>query len=569
MYARIFWFVVFSAFVLPAAAQNAEGDWQGTLALPNGGDLRLVFHIRKDADRYGGTMDSPDQGASGIPLGAIKADGASLAFDVPSLRGEFRGTWDDAGNQWRGDWMQSGLRLALNLTRANGSPAQTPESLAGLNGDWDGILDTGTVRLRLVIHISVTKTVIAASMDSIDQGVNGLPITSVRQDGSTVKIELSAIAAGFEGTLDAGGQTIIGRWTQGGTTLPLTLARRAKGASTPVPRRPQMPKGPFPYRSESVSYDNPSAKVRLAGTLTLPQGAGPFPAVLLVAGSGPLDRDESLFGHKPFLVLADYLTRQGIAVLRVDKRGIGQSTGDFSSATSTDFASDVEAGIAFLRSRSDIDASKLGLVGHSEGGLIAPLVASRDSALAYVVLLAGPGVSGLEILLDQFLDVAQAGGLENERTAPLREFVRKAMTVIVSAPTAAEGAAQARELMRSTTDILGLPGPQIDRIVGTWSSPWFRYFLAHDPAPVLRKVNVPVLALNGSLDVQVRAGPNLAGIREALAHNANTEVHEMPGLNHLFQTATTGSVAEYGSIEETLAPAALKLVSTWIAARGR
>lgn len=560
--------LVTPVLVTPAVAQDLSGGWQGVLKLSNGGQLRLLFHFEKAPDsRYAGTMDSPDQGASDIPLGAVTAAGRDLVFDVPSIEGTFRGTWD--GERWNGAWTQGSSKLPLSLVRTTGENTPVPGSAAALVGDWDGILDLGVSRLRLVVRVRVTKTGTSASLDSVDQAAKGIPISAIRVDGAKVRLALQSIDATFEGVLEPDGRSVIGRWTQAKGTLPLTLTRRVPGAPDPVLERPQMPRPPFPYRAEEVAFENATAKVRLAGTLTLPKGSGPFPAVLLIAGSGPLDRDESLFGHKPFLVLADHLTRQGIAVLRVDKRGVGKSTGDFNSATTADLASDVEAGLVFLRSRGDIDARKIGLVGHSEGGLIAPLVASRDPTVAFAVLLAAPGVPGLEIAVAQAVEPVKREGWSEQRYTQFAALMRKAFAAAADAPSEGEAIKRATAIMQAGTDITGLSDDQLNRMIANWRSIWFRYFLAFDPGPALRQVKIPVLVMNGSLDLQVRSEDNIAAIRKALASNADAEIHALPGLNHLFQTAKTGQMEEYAAIAETFAPSALDLMTNWIVARTR
>jgi pimeloyl-ACP methyl ester carboxylesterase len=511
-------------------------------------------------------MDSPDQGASGIPLRLIAARDRALTFDVPSIGGAYRGAWDEAQARWTGEWTQGSTRLALNLARSGETP-QGP--FTGLGGDWDALLEAGSTRLRLVLHIRVAEAGTVTSLDSLDQGATGIPVSTVRRDGTTVTIESKRIAAQFVGTLGADGRTIAGRWAQAGQFFPLTFARRAEGTSAPEMRRPQTPAKPYPYREQDVAYENTATNVRLAGSLTIPPGAGPFPAVLLIAGSGPLDRDETLFGHKPFLVLADHLTRRGIAVLRVDKRGIGKSTGDHAKATTADFASDVEAGVQFLKSRPEVDARKISLVGHSEGGLIAPLVATRNPAVTSIVLLAGPGVRGDQLIVTQIVDDAKAAGWTEARLTPYEALLRNLFAAITSAPNASEAAARARDVMQAARDVHGLSDDEMTTEIQSWTSDWFRFFLSYDPVPALRQVKGPVLAINGSKDLQVAAKPNLAAIRSALAENRDVEVSELPGLNHLFQTAKTGRTVEYGVIEETFAPAALDLISNWIAARAR
>jgi fermentation-respiration switch protein FrsA (DUF1100 family) len=306
--------------------------------------------------------------------------------------------------------------------------------------------------------------------------------------------------------------------------------------------------------------------VRLAGTLTLPQGAGPFPAAILIAGSGPNDRDEYLMGHKPFLVLADFLTRHGIAVLRADKRGVGQSTGDYAAAVSADFAADVEGGVAYLRNRPDIDRRRIGLIGHSEGGLIAPMVAADEPAeIAFVVMLAGPGVSGADVLVEQVRLLMLSSGKSADEAAQAAERQRQIVHTVVSTPD--ESAL--RQKLTALLEGYGFPDGAVKAQVDKAESPWFRSFLAYDPAATLARVRCPVLALNGDKDVQVSAAQNLPAIKAAVLAGGNTHVETdlYLGLNHLFQMATTGSPSEYSSIEETMAPVVLEKVANWIAAQ--
>jgi len=301
--------------------------------------------------------------------------------------------------------------------------------------------------------------------------------------------------------------------------------------------------------------------VRLAATLTVPPGTGPFPAVVLITGSGPQDRDETLLGHKPFKVLADHLSRQGIAVLRADDRGAGQSSGTFATATSLDFAADAEAGLAYLATRKDINARKLGLVGHSEGGLIAPIVATRNRAVGFIVMMAGSGVPGDQVLLAQQALIATASGAPADLVQRANAAMRGVFAAIRAAKDETTLAATLRERLAGL-----VPEAQIDAQLKTLLSPWYRYFLTYDPAPALRTVRCPVLAIAGEKDLQVPAKENLAAIRAALEAGGNTriQIEELPGLNHLFQRATTGSPAEYARIEETMAPSVLEMVAGWI-----
>jgi len=442
------------------------------------------------------------------------------------------------------------------------SAASLVVAQAPIVGDWQGTLKAGGAELHLALHIvSGEDGALHATLDSIDQGARGIPVTTVALAGAKLTLRLDAIGGAFEGTVNDAGTTIEGTWSQG-AAVPLTFTRLSpQEAAALVPRRPQTPAKPYPYTEEDVAYQNKGANITLAATLTRPQGPGPFPAVVLITGSGPQDRDETLMGHRPFLVLADYLTRRGIAVLRADDRGVGKSRGTFATATTVDFATDVEAGVAYLRSRRDIDAKKIGLIGHSEGGVIAPMVAARDRGIAFIVMMAGPGVPGNDVLVEQNVLITQAMGASREQ-ADARGALIRALTDIVTQET--DDAARNRRMRELLAG--KAPAAQIDAQVGSLNTPWFRYFLTYDPASALRRVTCPVLAINGQLDLQVPPKQNLPAIRSALESSGNTriEVVELPGLNHLFQTAKTGSPTEYAQIEETMSPLALDTIGRWI-----
>ena len=447
--------------------------------------------------------------------------------------------------------------VAAAVVLSTAGAAQAPS----VAGDWLGTLNVGAVALRLVLHVTATSDGrLSATLDSIDQNAKGIPVSSISFKDSTLVLTVDAIKGAFQGRLGADGGTIDGTWTQVGS-LPLVL-RRVKDAAELVPKRPQNPVPPYPYRQEDVRYPNASANVSLAGTLTIPPGPGPFPAVLLLSGSGPQDRNESLMGHQPFLVLADHLTRQGVLVLRVDDRGVGKSTGNFAAATTVDFASDADAGVAFLMKRAEVNKQKVGLVGHSEGGIIAPIVGVRNPSVAFMVLLAGSGVPGDEIVIAQSSLIAEASGLPRAQVEENARNLRSMLDLIKTEPDQTVVQAKIREALTGK-----LPPAQIDLQIKTLTTPWFRHFLSYDPAPTLRSVKRPVLVMNGEKDLQVPAKQNLDAIRRALTAAGNTrfEVVEMAGLNHLFQTAKTGMPAEYGAIEETMAPAALDIISRWIA----
>jgi len=455
-----------------------------------------------------------------------------------------------------GDW-QGTLKAVVKP----GVVIQSAVTPSDIDGAWLGTLDAGAVKLRVAFHFLTTAAGLTAKMDSLDQGAKGLMVTTVSRNGVSLKLELKQLDGTFEGTIDAPRMTIAGTWTQGGRSLSLVLTRVKDTADLEL-RRPQTPAKPYPYREEEVTYENTAARLTLAATLTLPNGRGPFPAVVLITGSGPQDRDESLMGHRPFLVLADYLTRHGIAVLRADDRGVGKSGGSFATATTADFATDAEAGIAYLLTRGEIDQRKIGLVGHSEGGIIAPMVAVRNPRVAFIVLMAGSGVRGDDIIVSQSLLIAKAGGLSHEQAEKNANDFRDVLTIVKQEQDTAALQTKLREHLAGK-----IPPAQLDAQIKALSTPWYRYFITYDPAAALQRVTCPVLAITGEKDLQVPATQNLAAIRAALSAGGNThvEVDELPGLNHLFQTAKTGAPSEYALIEETMSPVALNRITRWIA----
>ncbi len=454
-------------------------------------------------------------------------------------------------------------------------PAQAQAS-PDLSGTWEGAVTTAAGQdVRLVFHFRWADDAWSVTWDSPDQGAIGLPGGPVTIDGSSVSIALSVIQGGYDAQVSADGESMVGTFKQGPASIPLSVARTARTVA-PL-ERPQEPLPPFPYLAEDVAFLNPVGGHRLAGTLTVPEGRGPFPAAILISGSGPQDRNETIQGHKPFLVLAHHLTLAGIAVLRFDDRGVGASGGDFAAATSADFATDVAAGIDYLATRPEIDESRIGLVGHSEGGLIAPLVATQRDDVAYLVLLAAPGLPGDEILLMQGALIARAGGADEVAIRDSQSVQREIFAALEGAsdPSAARDRVlailteAARRLTPAQRQSSGLTESGIESQAAQVTSPWFRYFLRHDPRGPLARVQAPVLALAGERDLQVPPRENLREIRAALRRAGNEDVTtlELRRLNHLFQTSVTGAPSEYGAITETFAPEALELISTWILER--
>ncbi len=448
-------------------------------------------------------------------------------------------------------------------------------------GSWLGTLAVQGTELRIVFHIVEGEDgTLTATIDSPDQGAAGIPVSEVTYTERHLKLVSATVAGEYEGDLSEDGSQIVGEWRQGGVALPLTVAKTEGEVATPP--RPQEPREPLPYDAVEVSYPNEAGGNELAGTLTLPRTTGPHPAVVLVSGSGPQDRNETVMGHRPFLVLSDHLTRSGIAVLRFDDRGVGGSTGVFATATSEDFATDVIAGVDYLTSRDDIAHDRIGVIGHSEGGIIAPMVAVKSDDVSFIVLMAGPAVTGEDIILEQSAIISRASGRSEADIQDDLATNREVFEIVKTEPDPEAAAGRLEELFRATaakmsqeereqaglTDDAALDA-WVQRQVAQVNSNWVRFFLTYDPAPTLAKVRVPILAITGEQDLQVPPDQNLPVMRRVLAESGNTDytIEELPGLNHLFQTAITGVPAEYARIEETIAPSALELMREWILER--
>ncbi len=446
-----------------------------------------------------------------------------------------------------------------------------------ITGDWYGTLNVqNIIKLRLVFHISETDGKLAALIDSPDQNSYGIPAGDVVFEAPNLSVKMPLLQAEYLATANSDLSELSGTFTQRNMELPLTLGRQV--VEKEVVHRPQEPKPPFPYREEEVFFKNSEAGITLAGTLTLPNEKGKFPVVVLVSGSGPQDRNEEMLDHKPFLVIADYLTRQGIGVLRYDDRGVGQSGGNFATATTRDFAGDALAAVRYLKTRPDMKKKKIGIVGHSEGGMIAPIVAAKTKEVNFIVLLAGTGLRGAELLLTQQELIARAEGASEQEIAISQKHNKQIFDLILSESDTVKLRKEIAPLLLSLYDELSEADKKAASSKGQfliasqnlYLSPWMFYFLRYDPAVNLKKLKCPVLALNGEKDLQVDPKSNLEAIRSSLkkAKNKHFTIEELPGLNHLFQTAKTGSPSEYHSIEETFSPTALKLIADWILKNG-
>ena len=441
-----------------------------------------------------------------------------------------------------------------------------------ITGSWLGKLSTGAIQLRVIFNFSVIgKDSLVATLDSPDQGAKNIKMGQVKVTGQSLKVSAPAIMGEYNGTIKSD-TTIEGTWKQAGNTMPLNLSK-LKGEFTI--NRPQEPKPPYPYTSEEVTFTNNQFNIKLAGTLTIPNGKGPFKAVIMITGSGPQNRNEELMGHKPFLVIADYLSRNGIAVLRYDDRGVGSSQGKYSDATSADLATDAQAAFNFLKNYPKINPKNIGLMGHSEGGLIAPIVASTNTDIGFIVSLAGPGVTGQQIIIRQSEDISRLSGVKESDIRESTETSKKVYKILRKENDNKKAELKILAIQKEIQEKKKASKEEIEKAVnqvkisfGANQYTWFRYFIMTDPATFWKKVKCPVLALNGEKDLQVAAKENLPAIENALkwGGNESVKVMKLPGLNHLFQHCKTGLPSEYATIEETFSPEALKIISEWILA---
>lgn len=443
-----------------------------------------------------------------------------------------------------------------------------------ITGTWYGTLDIRGQKLPLVIYISEKDKVYSSTFDSPLQGAKNIPIEITTFVGAKLLLSAKKVGFVFEGKLNSG--KIEGNFSQNGMNLLMVLSRTKEST---VLNRPQEPKPPFKYKNEEVTLKNEIEGNKLAGTLTVPTSFDQSkPILVMITGSGSQNRDEELFEHKPFLVIADDLAKKGIATLRLDDRGIGGSDKGKEGATSADFATDINSAVNYLIKKG---YKNIGLIGHSEGGMIAPIVANSNKNVKFLVLLAAPGIPIDEVLYKQTYDIGKSSGsseedlINNEKLArkifkfiqkykgsnlktDLKRLIIEDITILAAVQQNSEGMTPEEE----NAEIEKLAENQAKLV----DNPWYMYFIKFKPDDYLSKIKVPVLALNGSLDLQVSAKENLAGIRKSLteAENKKFEILEFPGMNHLFQTAKSGAISEYGEIEETISPKVLEKISSWI-----
>lgn len=427
-------------------------------------------------------------------------------------------------------------------------------------GKWECFMKGGRgEKIQIVFEILKNEDNTLQCLYSMPlHGLMDYPIEDFSIKENTISIIMPLTNFTYSGSLKEDQQTIEGVLKRTNDEVKMNLKKIDKISS---PLRPQTPKKPYPYNELEVKFPTLHDDVILAGTLTYPKSEELFPAAILIWGAGPRDRNQEGAGHRPFLVLADYLTRKGIAVLRFDDRGIGESTGiQDNKATSADRAEDIKAAWQFLKTQSFIDPKKIGLIGHSEGGFIAQIVAGEIDEIAYIVLMAGSALPGKDLYLYQ-LKVALGQEVSIKDTANSWERI---ITVLEKEQINEKRAS--KKIYSILFDEVKMPAEQAQAITEHFLSPWMRYFIKKDPAAILSMVKCPVLALGGKKDVHIPSSQNLKVTEEILqkAGNKNYKIMEFPNLNHLFQTANTGLPIEYSLIEETIAPIALKTIADWI-----
>jgi pimeloyl-ACP methyl ester carboxylesterase len=454
------------------------------------------------------------------------------------------------------------LRKIVFLILLSAVGTATPTLAQELAGDWIGLMNGG---FKIRIHFERTDAGFSGKLTN--PSGNQTVLDQITSDGTHLHFAVNKLDLSYDGVWEERNRDWNGNLTFH-QVYPLVLKRAsAEDLAPPVHKRPQedaILASPAPAAQRDVHFNNRAGRNQLAGTLSVPNGGGPVPAVVLISGTGQNTRDEDVWGHKVFLILADALNRKGFAVLRYDKRGVGGSSGDYNSATTADFVSDAEAAVAWLKTQPQIDAKQIGVLGHSEGGIIAPAVAAADKTVAFVVMIAGPCIRGDRLFVLQSAMTAKSYGAPDDYIARRKVFDQQLYNAIVSAPSESAALERAKAFAAQGVAEKLVDQNEAETLPQDDSRAWERYFLAYDPAPTLVRLTVPVLALNGSLDVQVPAKENLAAAREALKNNSKAKIIELPGLNHLLQDAKTGAPSEYNDIEETMSPTAIKIITDWL-----
>jgi len=544
---------------------SLAGDWTGVLEVGET-ELQLVLHLSSDSrGEWHAKLDSLNQAVYGIEASKVTRKEDTLGFEVASVGAKFQGKIQPDGRSIRGLWEQSGTGLPLKFERrtAGAAARAAASAVSKAEGTWQGAIEVANMRMRIEMHVSHDdKGRLLASLDSLDQGIQGIPASQVTEKDGELSFEIPAFEAEYRGTLEASKKELKGTWTQNDNVSKLDFRRSEQRLEL---RRPQNPVKPYPYEVEDASFPAGDGRATLSGTLTIPRGNGPFAAAVLI-GEGPADRDATTAGHKPFLVLADLLTRKGLVVLRYDKRGTAQSTGNSDRATMEDLTGDAAAALTYLRARKEVDPKRAGVIGLGEGGILALRVAARGDDLDWLMLLAAPATRGEQTLLRQSELMARTGGLPEEQIERSQQFDRKAYAAVREEKSAAALEGRLSALIDKSGLNASVPPAALAAQIRLMTTPWFRDYLDFDPVPVLEKVKCPVLALNGDRDLQVDADQSVPLLRQAYEKSGNKDftVMEIDGVNHLFQKAQSGSPALYGAIEETMAPEVQKAISEWV-----
>jgi len=551
-----------------ARAPDLEGDWSGALQVGET-ELQLVLHLSKDTQGgWHAKLDSLNQAVYGIEASMVTREEDSLRIEINSVGAKFQGKIQPDHRTIRGLWEQGGTGLPLKFEKRTAGAAlrgAAANTVSKAEGTWQGAIEVSNMRMRLQMHVSHDdQGKLLASIDSLDQGIQGIPASRVTENNGELSFEMPTFQAQYRATLSASKNELTGEWTQNDSVEKLNFRRSDQPLDL---RRPQNPTKPYPYTTEDISFRAADGSAHLAGTLTTPQGAGPFAAAVLIGGSGTSDRDETIAGHKPFLILADLLTRKGIVVLRYDKRGIAPSTSNAEQATMEDLASDAQAALNYLKTRKEVDSKRIGVIGHSEGGILAAQLAAGRDDLDWLVLLATPATNGERTLLRQSELIARTGGLPEEQIVRSQLFDRKAYAAVREEKSPAALETRLKDLIEKSGLGAAMPPAALQAQVRLMTTPWFREYLDFDPVTVLAKIKCPVLALNGDRDLQVDADETVPLLRQAYDKSGNKDftVMEIQGVNHLFQKAQSGSPALYGAIEETMAPEVQNAISDWIA----
>lgn len=561
--------VIALALAVPAAAQTQPdivGSWHGTLTPPRSAGVAVVLTVSKGPDGALAAIFAQPYSGAGVqrPVTSITATGDTLAFAIAPANASYEGHWNAASHDWEGTFKQGPLTLPLAL--AAGKPAVRPV-IAGMDGTWHGVIQRNGANLRLIFRIGTGAYGTIVTLDAPDQLTYGQEVPVLSRDGNAVHFANPATQMTYDAKLSNDGSSMTGVWKRPGLPdAPVTFAKTAAPVPGLTADRPQTPKPPFAYQAGDVTVDNAIEKgVSLACTLTLPKGHGPFPAAVLVTGSGANDRDDTQFGHKPFAVIADHLATHGIAALRCDDRGTGRSNGDFAAADDADFATDANAAAAYLLTRPEIRHDAVGFIAHSEGGVIAPVAMAANPRIAFLVLLAGPGVRWDKLLLYQRHVLARGRGETEQAFAPGQRMVAAIYRAVAESGSEQAGIKAVLPLLTpEAMAALGTTGQDKLAVAKQLNGRWTRFLFHYDPAINLRKIHVPVLAMGGTLDRQIPSAENLPAIKAALVNSRDVTIKALPNLNHMFQTAKTGAPGEYADIPETFAPIALDAMTNWI-----